>query len=236
MIRDDARDGQMASGQVACGVSCRYAVDFAVEGDVRYCSHRDMIRLFSRAFARADLPVRFSEGFNPHPRFSLPLPRPVGVASTLDRMVVELVRPMECEELLRRLSDSMPHGLSILQIRMLDPAEQCQPLRVGYVVAVFRTDHGADDRVDPMDLASRVARLLASPPVLVERKNKKDGKPKPVDIHPFIDALSVIDGGLAMTLRVSQEGTAKPSEVCAALGITDKAVPSWTRRVRIEWQ
>jgi radical SAM-linked protein len=220
MHRDD--------GGAASEVSYRYAVGFAVEGDVRFCSHRDMIRLFERAFARAALPVRFSEGFNPHPRFSLLPPRPVGVATEADRLVVELTEALDPGELLQRLSETMPGGVSVLQARMLDPAERCQARLVTYVVAL----PGADLE----DLPARVSRLVASPPVLVERKSKKHGKPISVDIHPYIELLAATEGGLSMTLRVSQEGTAKPLEVCAALGITDRAVHSWTRRVSVEWQ
>jgi hypothetical protein len=95
---------------------------------------------------------------------------------------------------------------------------------------------GAASAADPDGLASRISRLLDSPSVFVERKSKKDGKPKRVDIRPYIESLSETESGLAMTLRVLQEGTAKPSEVVAALGISDEAVHSWTRRVRIEWQ
>jgi radical SAM-linked protein len=231
MTRDDARGGQPADLQAGSGVTCRYAVDFAVEGDVRFCSHRDMIRLFSRAFARADLPVRFSEGFNPHPRFSLPLPRPVGVATTADRLVVELVQPLADAQLLQRLSEVMPPGLSILHVKSLDSAEACRPRLVAYEVAVPGFDSGATRE----DFTSRITRLLGSPSVLVERRHKKDGKVRAVDILPYIDSLTLGPAGVALTLRVSQEGTAKPSEVCGALGLTDRAVHSWTRRVRIEW-
>ncbi|GAF87148.1 unnamed protein product, partial [marine sediment metagenome] len=59
----------------------RWVFGYDVDGDLRFISHHDMLRLFARSLARAALPVRFSEGFNPHPRLSIPLPRPVGVAS-----------------------------------------------------------------------------------------------------------------------------------------------------------
>lgn len=214
-------------GPGARGVSIRYAVDFAVRGDLRYCSHRDMIRLFARAFARADLPVRFSAGFNPHPVFSLPLPRPVGVGTEADRLVVELVEPLDSEALVRRLSDAMPEGITILGARALDSAESCRPTSVEYTVSLSGQDRE--------ELTSRISRLLASPAVIVERKNKKDGTLKRVDIHHYLETLSATETGLMMRLRVSQEGTVRPAEVCAALGITDPAVHAWTHRTRIEW-
>jgi len=49
-----------------------------------------MMRLAARAVCRARLPVKFSEGFNPHPRLRLLLPRPVGVASECELLVLDL--------------------------------------------------------------------------------------------------------------------------------------------------
>ena len=66
----------------------KWAFEFSVTGDLRFISHRDTVRVFQRALARAALPVAYSEGFNPHPRLSLPLPRAVGVASEAELMDV----------------------------------------------------------------------------------------------------------------------------------------------------
>ena len=70
----------------------RWVFTFSVTGDLRFISHRDTLRLLQRAVARADLPVRFSEGYNPHPRIAIPLPRPVGVASDDEAVVIEFER------------------------------------------------------------------------------------------------------------------------------------------------
>ena len=57
------------------------AIRFKVEGTLRFLSHAETVRLLERACVRAGLRLRYSEGFNPHPKLSLPLPRPVGVES-----------------------------------------------------------------------------------------------------------------------------------------------------------
>ena len=195
---------------------------------MRFCSHRDMIRLFTRAMARAELPVRFSEGFNPHAKFSIVPPRPVGIASDVDRLVVELTEPVDRGDLVRRLSDTMPQGITILQARRLEQSERCHPHLVTYAVTV--------PQVDLKALSSRIDRLIGSGPIFVERANKKDGQPKRVDIAPYLETLSASETGLLMTLLVTGAGTAKPAEVCAAVGVTDDAVNSWTRRVKVEWK
>lgn len=209
-------------------MSHRYAVDFAVDGDVRFCSHRDMIRLFARALARAELPVRFSEGFNPHPKFSIIPPRPVGVATDCDRLVLQLTEPIEDDELYRRLAGAMPRGVNIRHARRLDPTESCEPHHVGYVVAVAPAELA--------QLPERISQLTTAGPIVVQRHDKKTGQPTRVDIAPYFVSLSVTEAGLAMTLLVTGAGTAKPAEVCAALGVNDDAILAKTRRVKVEWK
>ena len=65
-------------------------VRFKIEGRLRFLSHVETLKLFQRACARAGLQVRYSEGFNPRPRLSLPLPRPVGVESQDELLCVRV--------------------------------------------------------------------------------------------------------------------------------------------------
>src|SRR5690606_16197351 len=108
----------------------KVAIRFRVEGDLRFISHHDMMRLFERALARARLPVKHSEGFNPRPRMSLPLPRPVGVATLADRLVVELREPVETTDALARLRRQMPVGLTLAEAFEVRPGCKLRPEHV----------------------------------------------------------------------------------------------------------
>ena len=206
----------------------RYAVDFSLDGDIKYVSHQDTIRMFSRALARARLPVRYSQGFNPHPRVSLPLPRPVGVASDAERLIVELTEAVACNDLARRLQNQVPRGISIRGARVLDPAERCLPISVLYRLLL--------PAFDPAPLVRAVNRLLATDSAVVQRDTGQTSAPKPVDVRPFIDWIDVTADGLEMRLHVTGQGTARPAEVCAALGIQDEAILHRVRRIEITWQ
>ena len=63
------------------GIVVKYRLQFSKEGETKYVSHLDLVRLFTRAFKRAELPLAYSEGFNPHPKMSIGLPLSVGVTS-----------------------------------------------------------------------------------------------------------------------------------------------------------
>ena len=43
---------------------------FSKKGAMKYIGHLDLMRLFTRAMRRANLPLKMSEGFSPHPKLS----------------------------------------------------------------------------------------------------------------------------------------------------------------------
>ena len=206
----------------------RWAIDFAISGDTRFLSHLDVLRLFARAVGRARLPVRFSEGFNPRPRMSLPLPRPVGVASNVERLVLDLTEEMTAADLLADLGEQMPSGVTLSTARLLDSRAQCVPLRVVYFLECT-----AEER--PM-LERRVSRLLDTDTLEVERVHPKQAKPRRVNIRPFVDSVEATSGGIRMRLLVSPEGSARPVEVCTALGLDSDTVHHRILRTEIEWR
>ena len=54
---------------------------FAKEGDAIWISHLDLMRVFQRAFRRAGMLLRHSQGYTPHAYVSILLPMSVGVSS-----------------------------------------------------------------------------------------------------------------------------------------------------------
>lgn len=88
---------------------------FTKKEDLIYISHLDLMRLFQRAFRRAEIPVKYSEGFNPHPQFSLATALALGVSSDGEYMDVELDSNMEPEEFKQRLNMILPNGIKILK-------------------------------------------------------------------------------------------------------------------------
>lgn len=92
----------------------KYRLQFSKEGETKYVSHLDLVRLFTRAFKRAELPLAYSEGFNPHPKMSIGLPLSVGVTSECEYIEADFHQEVELKELLKRLNRCMPLGVRIL--------------------------------------------------------------------------------------------------------------------------
>lgn len=206
----------------------RWALTYAVDGDLRFISHHDTLRLFQRAIARADLPVRFSQGFNPHASVSVVLPRPVGVASDVDVVVIEFDRPLGEHDALSKLSDQMPQGLTLRSARRLEPREKLHPC-----LARYRLDAS---ELLPNDVDRRILEVLESTSLPLERTHPKTGRTRTLDARPYIEDIQRCGGAIEFALRITQTGTVRPAEIVTLLGIDAQAGVARIRRIEIQWR
>jgi len=86
---------------------------FCKKGLMRYISHLDLMRLFNRAFRRAGLPIKITEGFNPHPKFSIKRALKLGVESDNEEASIILIEEVNNEEFKERLQRQLPQGIEI---------------------------------------------------------------------------------------------------------------------------
>jgi len=185
------------------------------------------MRLFGRALIRARLPLRYSEGFNPHPRLSLPLPRPVGTAADDEVLVAELTSELPAELLVRRLAEQLPDGLTVRSAALLPDGVFPQARAATYEV----------DLSGPLasELPGRIDALLRQERVPVDRYRADGERVKGLDIRPYLRELHLKGTRLTMRLGIDQRGTAKPSEVLAALGLDAVGLMHRVRRLSADW-
>ena len=88
---------------------------FSKTGRAVYISHLDLMRTMQRAFQRAGLSLKYSEGFNPHPQLSILLPLGVGCASVCELMDFRLREETGLETLPERLNAALPEGIRVLE-------------------------------------------------------------------------------------------------------------------------
>jgi radical SAM-linked protein len=205
----------------------KVAIRFAIEGDLRFISHRDTMRLFERALARGRVPVKFSGGFNPKPRLSLPLPRSVGIASESDLVVLELSEPADAEDVRRRLEPQMPAGLRLHEAWPVESGGAIQPSEVDYSVDL------PPESVD--QVAAQAAVLMAERQWCVDR-GSSGGKPgRRVDLRALLVEAGVDGNALHWTVRVDPKGGARPAEILAAMGLDASSWLHRVRRTRVAW-
>ena len=198
----------------------RLRFTFAKGTAIKYISHLDLTRAWERTFRRAGLPLLYSQGFNPRPRFQIAAGLPVGVTGRAELLDVWLAQPLAPEEVLARLKAVSPPGLQALDIVEVDlkaPALQSQVCAADYE-AVVRT-------AEPLAAIQGRVEALLNASTLPRRRLHK-GEWQAYDLRPLIHTIAVTLGEdseeriLTMRLQASQQGAGRPDEVLDALGLS----------------
>lgn len=190
-------------------------VRFTENGKVRFLSHRDVARIMERSFRKLRLPVAYSQGFSPRPKFSFGLALSVAYESDAEYLDVELVTPVDLQDLPSQLSQALPDGLTITAVEPLEPGSTS--LQQAIVCCRWHIEVlGAPLQ----DVTAAVTDLLEMPEILLERTRK--GKVSTVDVRPAILDLEVVgptDVGVQLKTTLATEGTSlRPSELVQTLG------------------
>ncbi len=189
------------------------AVRFAKAGPAVYHSHHDMIRFWERAVKRAGLPVRLTQGFNPHLRLVFPHALGLGISSRCEEVELELYAPVPLETVLERLRGAAGGTLGILEAVALPPVKKSRML----VESSYRVS-GWD--APPRDLETACAALTARTEVLVERG--APGQRRSMDIRPYLIrvAFSPEENAVLARLRHTPAGAARADEVARLIAET----------------
>jgi radical SAM-linked protein len=158
----------------------------------------------------------------------LPLPRPVGIASEAETVVVEFEEAVDPEDVLDRLEHQTPTDLNMIEARSLQPGQHLQPAQVRYRLEV--------GQAPPTDLAARVRRIVDEDVLEVERSVPGSNRTRTIDVRPYILDISMDRDAVDFILRVTGAGTAKPAEIAGLLGYDTRGVNHGIRRMEVRWQ
>ncbi|MGA1875373.1 MAG: TIGR03960 family B12-binding radical SAM protein [bacterium] len=174
--------------------ACRIRAKFQKRGASTCMSHLDLIRVFSRAIRRADLPISFSRGFHPHPRISFGLALAVGIEGLGEYADFVFRTSLRPEEFLTRMNAQLPQGIEITQSKLV-PLDGRSLLTV-INSATYRVEIPAgvgDGLSDRFDYEKQIALFLAQDEIWVQKRKKHSSKRagssdvvEQINIRPFI--------------------------------------------------
>lgn len=201
------------------GPQQRLRIRFAKGEPLKYISHLDLARTWERAFRRAGLPVAYSQGFNPRPRFQIAAGLPVGVTGRAELLDVWLAESLAPEEALARLRPALPPGLEALEateVALQAPSLQSQLRAADYWAVVHSPE--------PVEAIRSRLQALLDAPTLPRRRPHKGGW-QTYDLRPLIQSVTVKPGQpgeqiIAMRLQASPQGAGRPDELLDALGLS----------------
>src|SRR5947209_7049300 len=94
----------------------RIRLRFTKTGKIRFTSHRDVARMWERAFRRVGLPLAHTQGFSPRPKVSFGLALSTGHESVAEYLDFELAdgASIEASQLPALLTPALPPRIDVL--------------------------------------------------------------------------------------------------------------------------
>lgn len=185
-----------------------FRITFSKTGPLVFISHLDLAHTFVRAFNRASLPLRYSEGFNPHPKLVFALPLSVGMAGENEMCDVGLKVDMDKDEFEAKIRAVMPPHITIKSV--------CE------ASGKFKNVKSAEylyTLPDTVDILDKIKSFLAKDDITVTKKTKSGEKE--INIKPQIFAFHAaeISGStqLVLTVDASSEGYLNPEYIIKAM-------------------
>ena len=181
-------------------------IKFSKVGSLQFISHLDLNRTMKTVMIRAGVPIKYSEGFNPHPKMVFALPLSVGTESVTEYLDFKITRPMTEEEMTERLNSAFPPEMRVLSA--YEPSSKFTDVK--YAEYVLESD--VDFSVEPLEAES-----------IVVLKRTKSGE-KETDIKPLIRSYVKDGNSLTVVLSASPDSYLNPDYVSKLLGIPDCTV------------
>lgn len=95
-------------------------IKFTKTGNIKFIGHLDFMRYFQKAFRRANIPIEYSKGFNPHQIISFAAPLGVGITSDGEYLDMQLTKDVEKLQILKAINEQMAEGVVVLDFIKLD--------------------------------------------------------------------------------------------------------------------
>lgn len=195
---------------------------------MRFLSHAETMHLFQRACVRAGVKVAYSQGYNPHQRMSLVLPRSVGVESDDELLCLWLAENQTGIDN-EALKDELPDGIEIVSVETSQAKNVPEPISARYIMKV--RGQYVDD-----DARRRIEEILASDKVVVDRRTGEDSRTRPVDVRPFLESIKAEQGQVTVDCKISQAGTIRVDEILGLLQLKTADLTGPVRRTNVQWK
>lgn len=143
-------------------------------GEASFVGHLDLMHTFDRAIRRAEMPILYSQGYNPRPMMVFALPLGVGIDTLGDYVDISLSREVDASELIEKVNPHLPKGVKLYNgINIDEPKNSLMS-----VVSI------AKYRFSAPDIKEKMQNLIKRDELKVIKKSKS--KMVETDIRPLI--------------------------------------------------
>lgn len=166
---------------------CKIISKYSKTGNLKYISHLDVLRFIQRSVKRANIPAKYSEGFNPHMKTSFGFPLSLGNESVGEYFELELNEKIEIEDFILKMNRVLPKEMQILSAEYTDGEESIMA-RCAFVEYLINIEF---DNLDVDSLNEYFEEMLRKGVIYKRKKKNKKKKmiEKEINTSDFIKYL-----------------------------------------------
>jgi len=185
-------------------------------GPLKFISHLDTLRALQRALRRGKFPIRYSEGYNPHPKLSIATPLPLGVESIGEYAEIELEQDMDVSTFVHSINEVLPKGMEVVTA-VVSSKSQSLPARVtGQIYRVevfFKSEKEAEIAKDTLK-----GILDEDYEIIRERKKKQKIVKKTINVPDYLECIELKEAKdlvieIEVTICFNESGSLKIEEL-----------------------
>lgn len=154
---------------------------FTKERECKYISHLDLNRTMTRAIRRAELPIWITEGFNPHPFITFPLPISLGISGKRECMDIRIIDDsFDIDTIAQKMNQFLPEGIRVFSATapVLDPK---------YIAFAGYNASISVDEMTACELYDAIIDIQSEDELIIQKKSKAGLKD--VDMMPYVKSM-----------------------------------------------
>jgi len=164
----------------------RVGIEYSKKGPIRYIGHLDLMHTFFRAFKRANLPVSYTQGFNPRIKCSFSPALPLGFESEAEYIELYLDKKIDTASSINNLQKNLPGGLIVHNMNILPlfgKSSNAKIRAVAYRVNLqqFPGKSSASRSLSKKDIEGRIRSILDREDIFfIDKKGRR------INVRPLI--------------------------------------------------
>ncbi len=201
---------KVASRNLAAPTKNMVRIQWGRTKKLKYLSHLDNLRLIERSLRLSNVPVAYSQGFNPSMKLSFGPPLSLGFTSETEFIDITFdtsVMPYMIED----LQKTLPDGMMLINSKII--LAKIKTLGAFLNRAKYTLPY--NECFTTEEIQSKIDEIMSRESILFNRKGKD--KIKEVDIRGGIFDLSLENNNLVMTLGLGEGIYVRPTEVVKLL-------------------
>ena len=198
-------------------------VTYSKSKEAIYMSHLDIVKVFEEALSRADIPVAYSNGFNPRPELVFAHPLSVGIESTGEVVEIMLTENIETSYFIKQMNRVLPNGITVLSAEYVNLNAKNIMSRVyaaTYIIELVYNEEIFKDKTKreiediKKGYIDKLNEYLEQKNILVLKKSKN--RMERIDIKPQIIMYEfTLDNSLEISVLAGSNANLKPDTIMA---------------------